>query len=379
MPWTLCGLFQFPPRFSLRRRRTNLVTKEQNASGQESDLLHIAESTEQTLHEDTYTPETPHTGRNVLKFALSTLSSVSSNIPFGSVLSSVIDPFLDIVNCIEQTSINTQGLVELAARIELLSPLVSEMARNRPQQGQVIVETLQRELQTMTKELDDAHSQRKLEEFFNGTENASTLAKHNNHLAQMIADATRFSSLFKVLSQDLKQSPTLQKQKTAAESSSARPHACPCNFDRNIHSGGTGGKGGEGGYTGGEGGLGEAAQLAMENVDRFRRIHGGTGGEGGASDNIGGRGGAGQGPRFSHQLLSIDGKGLPPLSVAEFCQEYQLSDKIHQLLDNQGFETVGALFKLTDTDLKDAGFKIGHIAELRRALDDFASKDSAAK
>ncbi|KAF8164280.1 hypothetical protein K438DRAFT_1775603 [Mycena galopus ATCC 62051] len=192
MPWTLCGFFQFLPRFSLRRGRTNPVTKEQDARGQESDFLHSAELTEQTLHQDTYIPKTPHTGRNVLKFAMSTLSSVSSNIPFGSVLSSVIDPLLDIVNRIEQTSSNTQGLVELAARIELLSPLVFEMARDRPQQGRVIVEALQRrrELQTLTKELEDAHSQGKLEEFFNGTENASTLAKHNNHLAQMIADAT---------------------------------------------------------------------------------------------------------------------------------------------------------------------------------------------
>ncbi|KAJ6587920.1 hypothetical protein B0H19DRAFT_195986 [Mycena capillaripes] len=143
--------------------------------------------------------------------------------------------------------------------------------------------------------------------------------------------------------------------------------------------GGTGGKGGFGGQAGGEGGLGEAAQLALENVDRFRRIHGGIGGEGGQSDIIGGRGGPGQGPRFSQKLLSIDGTGLPSLSVAEFCQEYQLSDKIHQLLDDQGFETVGALFKLTDTDLKNTGFKIGHTAELRRALDDFASKEGGTK
>jgi hypothetical protein len=42
----------------------------------------------------------------------------------------------------------------------------------------------------MTKDLNDALSQGKLEQFFNGTENASSLAKHNNHLAQMIADAT---------------------------------------------------------------------------------------------------------------------------------------------------------------------------------------------
>ncbi|KAJ6587883.1 hypothetical protein B0H19DRAFT_195578 [Mycena capillaripes] len=139
------------------------------------------------------------------------------------------------------------------------------------------------------------------------------------------------------------------------------------------------GKDGYGGHTGGEVNLEKAARLAMENVDRFRQIHGGTGGEGRRGDVIGGRGGTGQGPKFSHQLLSIDGKGLPPLSVAEFCQEYQLSDKIHQLLDGQRFETVGPLFQLTDTDLKDAGFKVGHIAELERALNDFASKNGGAK
>jgi hypothetical protein len=101
MPWTICALFQFPPRLSLRRRHTNPVTKERDASGPETDLLHSAQLTERTLHEETYIPETPHTGRNVLKFALSTLSSVSSNIPFGSVLSSVIDPLLNIINRIE--------------------------------------------------------------------------------------------------------------------------------------------------------------------------------------------------------------------------------------------------------------------------------------
>jgi hypothetical protein len=108
-------------------------------------------------------------------------------------------------------------------------------------------------------------------------------------------------------------------------------------------------------------------------------VLGGTGGEGGASDMTGGRGGTGQGPKFSHQLLSIEGNGLPPLTMAEFCQEYQLSDKIHKLLDDHGFETVGALLKLTDTNLENAGFKVGHIAELKRALNNFASKNGSAK
>ncbi|KAJ7023672.1 hypothetical protein C8F04DRAFT_1401529 [Mycena alexandri] len=187
MTWTLHSLWHSFRSFLLRRSRPDSAASKEDV--RESDLLKRAEPTKRNI-EDPYTSEIPHTGRNVLKFALSTLSSVSSNIPFGSVLSSVINPLLDIVNRIEQTSTNTQGLVELAARIELLSPLVFEMARDRPQQGRVIVEALQRELQTMTKELGDAHSQGKLEEFFNGTENASTLAKHNNHLAQMIADAT---------------------------------------------------------------------------------------------------------------------------------------------------------------------------------------------
>ncbi|KAJ7735879.1 hypothetical protein DFH07DRAFT_779898 [Mycena maculata] len=143
--------------------------------------------------------------------------------------------------------------------------------------------------------------------------------------------------------------------------------------------GGTGAKGGYGGRTGGDGGLGEAAQLAIEEVGRFRQIRGGTGGEGGPGDIVGGHGGTGQGPKFGKQLLSIGGKDLPALSMVEFCQEYKLSDKIHRLLDDQGFETVGALFKLTDTDLTNAGFKIGHTAELRRALDDFASGNGRAK
>ena len=97
-----------------------------------------------------------------------------------------------------------------------------------------------------------------------------------------------------------------------AQSSSVRPHASLYNGNLKIHTGGTSGKGGDGGQTGGEGDLGEAAQLAIENVDRFRRSHGrlsflslippkhqlillgGTGGEGGTGDMIGGHDGIGQ-------------------------------------------------------------------------------------
>jgi hypothetical protein len=120
------------------------------------DLKETHASTKQSIEK----PETPNAGRNALKFALKTLSSISSSIPFGSVLSGVIDPLLDVADRIEVhevtaitrlvficvfqlTSDNTQGFIELAARIQLLSPLVSKMARDKPEQCQPIVEALQ--------------------------------------------------------------------------------------------------------------------------------------------------------------------------------------------------------------------------------------------
>ncbi|KAJ7450556.1 hypothetical protein FB451DRAFT_1285519, partial [Mycena latifolia] len=135
-------------------------------------------------------PASLHTAQNVLTTTLRTLSSVSSNIPFGSILSSVIDPLLDITARIQQVSTNAQGLAELSARIELLTPIVSDMATHKPEKGRAIVEALKRELESITKDLNDARAQGKLEQFFNSADNASSLAKHNMTLAQMIADST---------------------------------------------------------------------------------------------------------------------------------------------------------------------------------------------
>ncbi|KAJ7750751.1 hypothetical protein B0H14DRAFT_2981778, partial [Mycena olivaceomarginata] len=290
------------------------------------DLKGTHASTKQNIEK----PENPNTGRNALKFALKTLSSISSNIPFGSVLSGVIDPLLDI-----------------ADRIELLSPLVSKMARDKPEQCQPIVEALQnpRDLQSITDDLKDA-SREKLDQFFNSKDNASSLAKHNNHLAQMIADAT-LVEVHEVLR-------WLQYIESRIGANSEKAEDTRPEFI-----GGTGGKGGYGGHTGGEGGLGEAAQLAIENVGLFRRIQGGIGGEGGSGNVKGGPGGTGQGPRIGHPLLAIDGNG----------------GNLQKLLQDQGFETVGGLLEANDTAFENAGFKFGHIAELTRALNDFVSKE----
>ncbi|KAJ7116370.1 hypothetical protein C8R44DRAFT_739096 [Mycena epipterygia] len=135
--------------------------------------------------------EDPHTvARNILKVALQALSSVAINIPFDASLGSVIDPFLDSVDRSEQiwSNVNVFGL---AARIDVLTSIVPELAQNRPDQGRGVVEVLKRELQSITRDLDAARSQGKLEEFFNSDTAASSLAGHNMKLCQLIVASTR--------------------------------------------------------------------------------------------------------------------------------------------------------------------------------------------
>jgi hypothetical protein len=103
---------------------------------------------------------------------------------------------------------------------------------------------------------------------------------------------------------------------------------------------------------------------------------GGTGGDGGEGGSQGGDGGIGQGVKFGAKLVVVRGGAvaLPTLPLAEFCQEYRLSDKIRNLLDEQGFETAGSLFEVSDISLLEDGFKKGQIAEMKRALNQFLCK-----
>ncbi|KAJ6537353.1 hypothetical protein DFH09DRAFT_1178029, partial [Mycena vulgaris] len=141
-------------------------------------------------------------------------------------------------------------------------------------------------------------------------------------------------------------------------------------------SGGRGGHGGKGGNVGGAGGLGEGAYITVEEVYRFCHIYGGTGGNGGDGNNRGGIGGIGQGQKFGTKLVSVRGTVLdvPTLTVTDFCEEYCLSDRIRNLLDDQGFETVGSLLEVSDVSLLQDGFKKGQIAEMKRALRQFLFK-----
>jgi len=56
------------------------------------------------------------------------------------------------------------------------------------------------------------------------------------------------------------------------------------------------------------------------------------------------------------------------MEVVEFCTKYHLSDEIYQLLEKDGYDTTHALFEANEFDLKEANLKLGHIAEVKWAL-----------
>lgn len=70
---------------------------------------------------------------------------------------------------------------------------------------------------------------------------------------------------------------------------------------------------------------------------------------------------------------------VPTLSLEEFSKKYALGDSVRKLLENQGFETAGALLEISDSDLESVDFKKGHIAELKRALRDFLLENCVAE
>ncbi|KAJ6542770.1 hypothetical protein B0H19DRAFT_1076819 [Mycena capillaripes] len=153
---------------------------------------------------------------------------------------------------------------------------------------------------------------------------------------------------------------------------------------------GKGGAGGKSALKGGDGGLGEGPQLAGEHAHLFGEIisklfslmrgglysqfhQGGLGGLGGEGGIEGGLDRKSQGPKVSKQLVSLNGRTthVPKLTVAEFCQELKLSEKIYKLLTEEEFETAGALLEVSDITLAEANFESRQIVELKRALKEF--------
>ncbi|KAJ7873083.1 hypothetical protein B0H14DRAFT_152235 [Mycena olivaceomarginata] len=232
------------------------------------------------------TPETVRTASNVLDFALRTLSRITSGIPLGGALSGIIEPLLEITGRIDQTSVNAQGLVQLAARIERITPIVNDMARTNPVMGQTIVQELQRELASMTQDLKDASSKGKINQFFNSADNTSALERHNMALAKLIADSTLVT-----VNEVLRSLREIERSKLQ-ESPSPEPTIVLGDLKGEL------GSPGDYARIGGKGGEGEGPHLEMDPDERYRigNISGGTGGNGGNGIEVGGKGGTGKGP-----------------------------------------------------------------------------------
>jgi hypothetical protein len=73
------------------------------------------------------------------------------------------------------------------------------------------------------------------------------------------------------------------------------------------------------------------------------------------------------------QLVCVHGKTVevPSVTVARFCRDFRLNDKIRDILNEAGFQTIGGLLEMSDAALEEIGLKTGHIAEIKRAAKEF--------
>ncbi|KAJ6470013.1 hypothetical protein C8R45DRAFT_1105097 [Mycena sanguinolenta] len=165
--------------------------------------------------------------------------------------------------------------------------------------------------------------------------------------------------------------------------------------------GGTGGTGGNSTALGGQGGIGEGKTVHLremisggdfintlvcmravkeERVEQllveepyftcFFQLVGGIGGKGGDGGVDGGGGGTGDAVIPSKRLVSM-GKEARYRASRFPLVDLGLDYDVLCCLDKEGFVTIGGLLEVYEDDLKDAGFKVGHICELNGALTAF--------
>ncbi|KAJ7154896.1 hypothetical protein C8R43DRAFT_1126283 [Mycena crocata] len=196
------------------------------------------------------------------------------------MLCKVVENFRNTLDDIEIKSVTNAALVAVAARIDLLAPVFSEMAGVRGD----IVQRFQLELQALTHDLTVAKASGNLDKFFD-----TAIVQHNIILSKIIADSTLATvhEVHKCVEQ-LERSKLLQLQ-------------CPLPADFQL-SNVTGGTGGPGGYAhmGGEGGEGEGPILDLGYDEHWKigHVSGGIGGTGGTGVEVGGKGGTGRAPVF---------------------------------------------------------------------------------
>ncbi|KAJ7634513.1 hypothetical protein FB45DRAFT_1056539 [Roridomyces roridus] len=250
------------------------------------------EKTEDTSRRSTSSSNSAATAKNVVKMALTTLSATSNNIPICGIITSVVDPLLLIMTQLDLTSANVQGLVELVARIERLTPLVADMVEvnSVSECERRFIDDLTRELESIGTDVSETQAQGTLTRFFNNPDDAAGLARHNATLAQLVADAT------------LVNVQEVRRMLMSMERSVSRLVPSLGQIEIGHITGGTCGMCASGGHFGheGDGGVPEFEIPTGQNV-RFGGISGGIdgeGGEGGEGYEEWVKGGVGRAPKI---------------------------------------------------------------------------------
>ncbi|KAF5342744.1 hypothetical protein D9758_015924 [Tetrapyrgos nigripes] len=209
---------------------------------------------------------------NMVKFTIQSLRKLADGAPVPGV-GAAFATLLDVINNVQQSRDNEEGLEKLKERFTRLTPIFSHIAEDREEETKLypIVEGIALEVKSLTDDLHAASKQGKISQFFNNTDNASVLSKHILVLDQIVADSS---------------------------------HSTKMNRNSAVNvtnvTAGDGAEGGSSAIAGGAGGLQGRLSLNHDH-SVFYVIYpiGGSGGQGGWGPTAGGAGGAGGGFDFS--------------------------------------------------------------------------------
>ncbi|KAJ7161800.1 hypothetical protein C8R43DRAFT_1174527 [Mycena crocata] len=225
---------------------------------------------------------------NVFKSSLEMLKLSGNKYPSTTVCETV-DSIIEIVHSIEKTSAKEEGLVQLAERIQLLAPILSEIAREDASSLECLLQTIAADLiSDATGSFANSHaaitgyqvlSLRKLK-----ADSEHILAQYQHD--SMLRSSASYSSQFDM------------------EDVTASSLGGPGSTGRNGGEGGTDGSRSDGIIDGNHRGRcmqmwrytgdGTKVEFASRGKRKFGNISGGTGGTGGTGLDVGGKGGMGK-------------------------------------------------------------------------------------
>ncbi|KAJ7450578.1 hypothetical protein FB451DRAFT_1285554 [Mycena latifolia] len=232
--------------------------------------------------------------------ALEALKSAvtGSSTPYAEELNSVIACLSDLLNDTE-ISTSDKGVIQLAIQLNLLTVMISGDGLGQVQ-VETLIKTLREELQSIATDLTAARSDGTFNEFFENNSAASSLAKHNQNLTEIIA---RFKvgrqSTLSTFTQSVfvDEAPNVRASELSKLPQEVPPTVRQEEVQLGEITGDVGASGGSG-RIGCQGGDGKGPEVNIPPCTNYKTgdICGGTGGTGGTGIEVGGKGGSGKAP-----------------------------------------------------------------------------------